>query len=156
MTWESKQVVAAFTGNKDHQKDVQEILARLIHDPEVIRNRQEMIDDLLCNPELVDRLATLLPIIDSLASFSYRSKQEMNSLYEVAWRMGELQNIVDCIAGLGEILQGVEHPLKSQGFRLLLDEVLKVRQTPTFQNLVKELPDLLAKITCASVPLGST
>jgi hypothetical protein len=148
-------VVAAFTGNRDQQKDIREIFAWLNQDPRVIRYRQEMIADLLRHPELVDRFTSLLPTIDSLARFSFRSEPGKNSLYEVAWRIGELQNIVDCIEGLGEILQGAKDDLTSQGFRLLLEEVLKVRETSAFQNLVKELPDLLSKMRgCASITIG--
>jgi hypothetical protein len=149
------QAIAAFTGNKDHQKEIQGIFSRMNQDPEVILYRQDIIVDLLSIPALVDGFTSLLPIIDSLARFSFRSEQPMNSLNEVAWRMGELQNIVDCIEGLGKILQDVKNNLSSQGFRLLLEEVLNVSQTPAFQNLVKELPDLLAKMrSCASITIG--
>ena len=149
------QILSAFTGNKDYQKDIQEIFTRLISDPEVIRYRQDIIDDLSGNPTLVERLTFLLPIIDSLARFSYRSEQGTNSLYEVTWRMGELQNIIDCIDGLVEILLEVKERLESQGFRLLLAEVLKVREKPTYQNLVKELPGLLSKMrACTSLTIG--
>lgn len=150
-----EQILSAFTGNRDYQKDIQEIFTLLINDPEVIRYRQDIIDDLSGNSILVERLTSLLPIIDSLARFSYRSERGTNSLYEVTWRMGELQNIIDCIEGLGEILIEVKERLQSQGFRLLLAEILKVRQNPTYQNLVKELPGLLSKMrSCTSITIG--
>jgi hypothetical protein len=150
-----EQVLAAFTGNQDHQKAIREIFARLVRDPQVIRYRQDILADLLGNPDLVDRFTAFLPTIDSLAFFSFRSKQGMTSLYEVIWRIGELQDIVSCIEGLSELLLGVKGALTSQGFRALLEEVLKVRENPVFQNLVKELPDLLSKVrACASITIG--
>ncbi len=150
-----EQILPAFTGNQDHQKMIADVLSLLIHDPEVIRYRQEILADLLCHPKLVDRITALLPVIDSLARYLSQTEQGLNSLYEVTWRLGELQNIVDCVDGLGEVLLEVRDQLTSDGLKLLLGEVLKIRANPVFQNLVKELPELLAKVrACASITIG--
>jgi DNA mismatch repair protein MutS len=150
-----EQVVAAFTTNKDHQKEIQQIFTCLIQEPVVLRYRLEIIDDLLRNPELVERLTALLPALDSLAHFSFVSEQALNSLHEVTWRIGELQNIVDCIEGIGEVLKRLENRLKSEGFRDLGVEIHKIRESPVFQKVVKDLPDLLAKMrSCVSITIG--
>jgi len=150
-----ERIVSAFASNMDHQQVIRQIFIRLVDNPEVLRYRQDIIDDLLRNPELADRLTSLLPVLDSLARFSFSAEKGMNSLHEVAWRLGELQNIVDCIGGLGEILLGAEKNLKSEGFHDLLVEILKVQQSLIFQRLVKELPELRLKLhTCASITIG--
>lgn len=149
------QIVAAFTADQEHQKEIQKIFSLLIRDPDVITYRQDVIDDLIRNPTLVDRLASLLPVIDSLVRYSYRAKEEMNSLHEVIWRMGELQNILNCIQGLGEIFLSMEGKINSQGLRILQEEVHKVQKDPTYRSLAKELPELLSKLrACNSITIG--
>ncbi len=150
-----EQIVSSFTSNAAHQKEIQQIFIRLIRDPEVIRYRQEIIDDLLRNPELADRLSGLLPALDSLANFSFTAEKALNSLHEVTWRIGELQNIVDCIEGMGEILKKVDSRLKSKGLRDLSLNIQAVRESPVFQKVVKELPDLLTRLrSCVSITIG--
>jgi hypothetical protein len=63
-------IVLAFTGNREHQREIRKILARLVRDPEVLQYRQHILDDLLKHPELVDGFAALLPVIDSLTGYS--------------------------------------------------------------------------------------
>jgi DNA mismatch repair protein MutS len=149
------QVVAAFTGNKDHQKDIKEIFTRVVCDPDTIRYRQDILVDLLDNPALVDRLTSLLPVIDSLTQFSFHPEQEKNTLHEVTWRVGELQCIIDCIEGLEEILVQVQNNIASQGLQALLTAVLKVKHGQVYQNLFRNLPELLEQLrSCASITIG--
>ena len=150
-----EQVMAAFSGNRRHQQESKNIFNRLIHDPQVIRYRQDVIEDLLRNQTLVDKLTALLPIIDSLTDFSFHPERGLNRLHEVTYRIGELQSIIDCIEGLDEILSGFENELSSQGFRELLLEVRKVKEKQDYRNLVKNLPGLLAQLrSCASITIG--
>ncbi len=70
-------------------------------------------------------------------------------------RIGELKNIVNCIEGLGEIFAEVEGSVNSLGFRTLKEEIGNIQNDPAYQNLVRELPDLLSKLrTCASITIG--
>ena len=150
-----EQVMAAFSGNRRHQQESKNIFNRLIHDPQVIRYRQDVIEDLLRNQTLVDKLTALLPIIDSLTDFSFHPERGLNRLHEVTYRIGELQSIIDCIEGLDEILSGFENELSSQGFCELLLEVRKVKEKQDYRNLVKNLPGLLAQLrSCASITIG--
>jgi DNA mismatch repair protein MutS len=151
------EIIAAFTPDREHQKDIRDLLSRLPRDPEVINYRQGVLEDLLANPELADRLATLLPVIDSL--FKYRGAQrahrEMTWLHEVIWQAGELQNMIDCIEGMQEDFRLVEGKIHSEGLRNLQEEIHKAQNDPGYQNLVKELPELLSKLRgCTSLTIG--
>jgi DNA mismatch repair protein MutS len=151
------QIVPAFTVNRDHQKEIQKILARLIHAPEVLDYRQQILDDLLKHPELADQFVELLPAIDALTGYSFHLENEkgLNLLHEVTWRVGELQNIIDCIEAISRILLAAQATLSSQGLRDLLAAVQQIQATPVYQNLVKELPELLSTLrVCASVTVG--
>jgi DNA mismatch repair ATPase MutS len=150
-----EELVAAFTSDREHQKEIRKVLSQLPRDPDVIAYRQAVLDDLLANPELVEKFTFLLPVIDSLFKYSYRAKQEMNSIHDVIWRAGELQNIIDCFEGVGEILQSAEDKIKSEGLRLLLEEIRRAQNDPKYQSLVKELPVLLSELrNCASMTIG--
>jgi hypothetical protein len=148
-------ISAAFTSNREYQREIDAILSVLIHEPEVIRYRQEIIADFLENPSLVKRLADQLPVIDSLASFSYSASRQMSTLHEVAWRIGELQSIIDCLQGLADIFRDMRGQLTSAGLKILGEEIQKAIQNPIFQSLARELPELMSKTrTCASVTIG--
>lgn len=148
-------ITAAFTRDKDHQKEIHRILCSLIQNSDVIRYRQDIIEDLLLHPALVERLEYLFPVIDSLVRYAYRNEQDADSLQEVIWRMGELQSVLDCIQGLGDIFTTIEGKLHSQGLRILQEQVRTLQDNPTYQHLVKELPELLTKLrACVSITIG--
>lgn len=151
------EIIAAFTPDREHQKEIQELFSRLPRDPGVITYRQAVLEDLLANPKLVERFASLLPVIDSLFEYrgTYRSHREMTWLHEVVRRTGELQNMTDCFEGMGEILRSVEGRIHSEGLRELSEEIRKAQNDPKYQSLVKELPELLSKLRgCASITIG--
>ncbi len=149
------EIIAAFTPDHEHQKEIQKIFSRLPRDPGVITYRQAVLDDLLANPELEEKFASLLPVIDSLFKYSYRSNRGMTWLHEIVWRAGELQNIIDCIEGMGEILCAVEGRLHSEGLRNLREEIRRSQNDPKYQSLVRELPGLLSKLRgCTSITIG--
>jgi hypothetical protein len=121
----------------------------------VIRYRQAILEDLLANPELAERFASLLPIINSLFESSCHLEQEMTWLHEVVWRAGELQNMIDCFEGMGKILETVEGRIHSEGLRHLQEEIRKAQRDPMYQRLVKELPVMLSRLQgCASITIG--
>lgn len=149
------EIIAAFATDREHQKEIRNLFSRLPCDPQVITYRQAVLEDLLANPELAERFASFLPVIDSLFAYSYRSHQKMTWLHEVIWRAGELQNMIDCFEGMGEILRSVKGRLHSEGLRDLQEEIRKAQNDPKYQSLVKELPELLSKLRgCASITIG--
>jgi len=148
-------LVRVFSTDAEHQKEAHQVLVTLCQDPDVIRYRQDVFDDLLRYPQLAGRLEALLPVIDALIRFRYKPMDEMNTMHEVTWRMGELQGIVDCVRGLGEVFKDIGSDLVSQGLRVLRDEVTRMHADPTFNDLAKELPALMDRLrTCASVTIG--
>ena len=149
------EILTAFTPSREHQQQIQNLFSHLPRDPEVIAYRQAVLEDLLANPELVERFTSLLPVIDSLYEASYHSEREMIWLHAVVWRAGELQNMIDCFEGVGDILLSVEGRIKSDGLRQLHEEVRRAQNDPKYQSLLKELPVLLSKLRgSASITIG--
>jgi DNA mismatch repair protein MutS len=149
------EVIAAFTPDREQQKEIRDLFSRLPRDPDVIAYRQAVLEDLLANPELAERIASLLPVIDSLFEHSHHMHREMTWLHEVVWRAGELQNTIDCFEGMGGMLRSVEGRIYSEGLRSLQEEIRKAQNDPKYQSLVRELPGLLARLQgCASLTIG--
>jgi DNA mismatch repair protein MutS len=150
-----EEVIAAFSSQRGHQREIRDIFYRLPRDPNAIGYRQAVLEDLLANPALAERFASLLPLIDSLFESPHRMEREMTWLHEVVWRTGELQNIIDCFEGMGEVLRSVEGNLHSEGLRILHEEVRKAQDDPTYQRLIRELPELLSRLQSkASITIG--
>ncbi len=148
-------IIAAFTPDRGQQREIQNLFSRLPRDPQVISYRQAVLDDLLANPELAERFSSLFPVIDSLFQSSYHSHREMSWLHEVVERAGELQNLIDCFEGMGEILDTVESRIRSDGLRLLQEEIRKAQNDPKYQSLIHELSELLSKLrNNASLTIG--
>ena len=84
---------------------IESILSNLCQDAEVIHYRQDVLQDILDNPEVAGRLADLMPAIVSLGSYGYRFARDRNTLQEVIWRLGELANYVECVQRLASDLR---------------------------------------------------
>jgi DNA mismatch repair protein MutS len=150
-----EEIIAAFTPDRHSQKEIQALFYRLPRDPDMISYRQAVLEDLLANPELAERFTSLLPVINSLVESSHRLEREMPWLHEVVWRAGELQNIIDCLEGIGQILGAVEDRIHSEGLRTLHAEIRMAQNDPKYQSLVKELPAMLSRLQgSASITIG--
>jgi hypothetical protein len=149
------ELITAFAPDREYRKEVQSLFERLPCDPNVISYRQAVLDDLLANPLLTERFTSLLPVINSLFERSRYTGSEMSWLHEVARRAEELQNIIECFEGMGEVLEEVEGRIQSEGLRNLQVEIARARKDPVYQNLVRELPEMVSKLqSSASITIG--
>jgi hypothetical protein len=148
-------VATAFAARREHRQLITKILLHLCDDPEVIRYRQDVLEDLSRYPTLAQGLKELLPQINALGVNYYAKENDFTGLYEVSWRLGELENYVDCVGQIGAIFDEIDGDLASAGLRQLRDSVATISQDPTFVRFVQELPDLLANIrSIASITIG--
>jgi len=149
------EIITAFAPESEYRREILPLFYRLPRDPHIISYRQEVLADLLANPEMAEKFNSLLPVINSLFEYSHRSKKEMTWLHEVVGRAEELQNMIDCFEGMGQILAVVGDTIRSEGLRSLREEIHKARSDPRYQSLVKELPAILAKLQSnASITIG--
>jgi DNA mismatch repair protein MutS len=133
---------------------IEKVLLRLCSDPEVIRYRQTVLEDLLKRPGLAARLEALLPKIKSLAGYDRRWIKERNVLVDVAWRLGELETFVEVVRQLAEAFREAG-ALESEALRALARRVGAIGQDAAFGNLERELPEMLAQLRAtASVTIG--
>ena len=146
--------IAALCEQPDQQESVRQILEALCQDADTIRYRQEVLADLLADDGLAAGLETLLPDICSLTRYHLpRDKAEI--LYEVTWRLGELESYCECLDRLAAIFDSHGGGLESRAFARLRSYVQAVREDPIYQNLRSELPDLMSRVRgISSVTVG--
>lgn len=147
--------VLAFGAGQKHRQDRERILFNLCQDPDVIRYRQDVIEDLLDHLHLFQCFDDLLPKIDELVVYRHVRRSEEQTLYEVTSHLGELELFTDCITEMLNAFKETEGKLRSRALLALRDTATRIEGDETFQNLVRELPDLLSRLrTSASVTIG--
>jgi hypothetical protein len=130
------------------------ILKGLCRDADTIRYRQEVLADLLAGDGLAGGLENLIPQISSLRRY-HLPRDRAQLLYEVTWRLGELETYCECVEKLSGLLHGHRPSIRSRALGRLFDHVQAVRTDPVFENLLAELPGLMSRVRgIASVTVG--
>lgn len=152
---EVEKIIAASCDQEEQREAMRQTLLTLCQDAVVIRYRQEIIADLLRNPGLAAAFKQLLSLINGLRFFTYRPDNAKTSLYEVTHRAGELEILVECIKVLDQAFEMVSGEPISSGLLALKELVERYSQDPSFRELTRELPELMAELrTCASITIG--
>lgn len=146
-------IVRRSSGREDRQA-IKDILLQVCRDPDVIRYRQDVVEDLLRYPELAAGFEKLLPKLAELNQYGQAEQQEIN-LYRVTWWLGELELYLECVRLLGQIFETVDRELSSAGLRQLRETIAAIQAGPTYTNLERELPGLLARMRgVGSITIG--
>ncbi|NDJ78113.1 MAG: hypothetical protein GYB65_17835 [Chloroflexi bacterium] len=146
-------ITALSAGYEDYTRDIRAILLDLCDDPRVIAYRQDVLADLLDDPDLARRLDDLLPTNIELDRFHYAARHGQTDLHEVLWRIGQLESYVETVEGLHAVFEGTR--VQSAGLRQLHDLVVGVRADETFQHLLADLPEMVRKVrNIGSITLG--
>jgi hypothetical protein len=113
------QLAQAFTAHSAYRQEIAHTLAFLPASEEMIRYRQDVLDDLQNQPELAAMLRELLPKIEALEYFntSLSIPTHQPAIYEVTTRAGELELLVDCTGRLSAGLRDLANDLRSEGLR---------------------------------------
>ena len=152
---ELEALVKAMCPYSPHQDAIRAVLYQLTPDPAIITYRQAVLSDLLDQPGLAEALKAMLPLLDELVLFTYQQFAGETSLHEVTWRAGELQLMLDCIQRLNEAFAAAAGDINSAGLRTLQGYIDQITADETFQQVVDELPAILAALReCASITIG--
>jgi hypothetical protein len=148
-----ERIVAFFSADHRQQEPIRRILLSLCQDAEVIGYRQDILRDLLNNPNLVRGLQALQPTIADLNHYRSYNAARTLQLEHLAWRLGQLDLYVESVQKLQAILAGTT--LHSAGLCRLRELVAAVAGDDQFQALAAELPDLMAQLReISSVTIG--
>jgi DNA mismatch repair protein MutS len=150
-----ERTIAALSKEYGYATQIRDVLLQVCDDPAVITYRQDVLADVVDIPGLGERLAALLPQVIALDSWGYSIRPGQSPLYEVVWRVGQLETYVEVIQGLQTAFEGLERPLHAEGLVRLRDVAGMVATDETFLRLAAELPDLVAKVRgIASITIG--
>jgi DNA mismatch repair protein MutS len=148
-------------GGRPARRDQRERLVRqtltdLCTDPAVIAYRQEVVDDLLNDAGLRERLAEVLPDLEALAETSSGSRFQAHddgAVQKIARQLGDLELFVDVARKLEWALDA--GPTPAAALEALRDAVGAITGEPAFLALEGELPGLRATLSQArSVTVG--
>jgi DNA mismatch repair ATPase MutS len=152
---ELEAIAQAMCTHSSYREAVRAVLFHLCQDQETIRYRQIVFADLQAQPALAQKIRTLLPLLDELTQFTYRSTGRRNQLQEVVARARELELLLETVQQLHAAFAAVSSPLQSAGLSALSDKVTALVGNLQFQELTKDLPGLLEALrTHASVTIG--
>lgn len=148
-------IVTALCLDRYQVDDIRNVLTALCDDLDVIRYRQDVLQDLLEHPDFATQLANLLPAIALLDRFGYSARPGHTPLHEVVWRVGQLEAYVECVQRLNALFDESGAGLRAEGLRQLHALVRLVEQDPLFQRLSGELPGLVTRVrNISSVTIG--
>jgi DNA mismatch repair ATPase MutS len=152
---ELEAIAGSMSTHSSYRDAVRSVVFRLCQDRRTIRYRQIVLTDLQAQPALAERLKALLPLLDELTQFTYRNIGRRNQLQEVVARARELELLVETVQQLHEAFTAVSSPLQSTGLLALRDKVSALVSNQQFQELIKDLPELLEALRShASVTIG--
>ena len=152
---ELESTLAALTDGRPRQSAIRKVFLNLSPDPVVIAYRQDVLDDLWHNPEFTNQLEAILPDLSTLELSHISVDRRRSPLQEVAWRLGELEYLVNCVSGLNTLFAGVGGHIRAAGWYSLRDHMAQVVRDPVYQQLTRELPNLLRTIRAnVSVTIG--
>ena len=140
-------------GDGRRERFVGAVLAELAIEPDIIAFRQEVVADLVADPQLRSRLANVLPGLSTLARERGHNPRETWSVLLIAQRLAELEVYVDVALQLRHALASAAPT--SRGCQALLTHIIAVTDAPEFQALKEELPALRARLDQAgSITIG--
>jgi hypothetical protein len=152
---ELESTLAALTAGRPRQSAIRKVFLNLCSDPVVIAYRQEVLDDLWQNPDFASQLEALLPDLNTLELSHISVDRRRSPLQEVAWRLGELEYLVTCVTGLTRLFSEVGRHIRAAGWHSLRDHIAQVARDPVYQQLSRELPNLLRSLRAnVSVTIG--
>lgn len=129
------------TRNPNEQNVIRNIMTQICCVPAVIRYRCDIFEDVLRFPVLRQRIGELLDQLEFLKSVERMAKDtDASSIWQLVNRLNELDQYIDCIAGIRDCLKGLD--IHSQGFADLRTFVEDIYNDSGFDYLKKDIKHL--------------
>ena len=118
------------------------IMSRICGDPEVIRFRLDVFEDIYNNPDFRNRMLEILDKIDFLRDYgSFRRDYEENSgTWDLVHRLEEIRDYIGYVEALQQCLGSTD--LKSKGLQGLKAEIGRIYVDNAFAELKKDISAL--------------
>jgi DNA mismatch repair protein MutS len=138
-----------------YTESILSFLLPLTTDANIIRYRQEVLEDFLRVPEVAAIFESLQSPLEEMERLGGPTPTEQTPLHKTLYRMGELDLYVDCIEKLWGVLSANHKKIKSAGLLRLLEFTTKVHEDPGFLTMARELPKLRTRYdNIAGISIG--
>ena len=133
------------SGELFEQNIIKNIMISFEKNPEVIRYRRDIFDDIFHFPKLRERIKELLEELAFLKELEKSTKDTSASpIWQLINRLHELDIYVTCIAGINQSL--TENDIKSEGLKRLKDFVSNIYNENGFEYLHDDIKSLVSEI----------
>ena len=128
----------------------------MIPDAEVIKYRQDILQDFMDYPELEESFDTsLLPLTNNLRKMEKANISHDDDMRRIAWRIDMLQVYMQCVDILHSLFCSPDRDFLSDGVKRLREMIRGIYESDNFKDLRHQLPALSEKIqTMTSVTIG--
>ena len=147
-------MVEQITQSDYEQTVIMRMMTKLVSDPEIIRYRCDIFDDIIRFPSLRERIEQLLEELDYLKDLERSVKDNTaEPIWQLINRLQELDVYVNCISGINESLE--KNDVKSVGLKKLKDYVNSIYSESGFEFLYQDIKELMNEVgRIRSVSLG--
>lgn len=116
------------------------ILTQFVDDPEVIRYRQDILEDFLTYPQLEGVFYEVIRrLYDFERSIESKNRNAM-ALIDISVRLEAIENYIACVNSCCDFAK--KNPLRSAGLRELMNEMTSVHDSKNFEALIRETETL--------------
>ena len=147
-------IIQHVTASNAERNMIKRMMTQIECDPDVIRLRCDIFEDIIRFPELRNKMKDLLEQLDFMKSIGGNFVEEnASSIWQLVNRLRELEVYIDCITEIKETLQ--KYPVKSEGLKQLRDYVSSVYNDSGFKYLSEDIKELLTETDeIKSITLG--
>ena len=120
------------------------IMSRITSDPEVVRFRLDVFDDIYRNPAFRERMLEILDKIEFLKDFGSfrRDNEESSGTWDLVHRLEEIRDYISYVEALQQCLG--EADLKSKGLKELKAQIDEIYNDNGFSELKEDIASLKA------------
>ncbi len=128
----------------------------MITDADVIKYRQDILQDFMDYPELEESFdQTLLPLTNNLRKMEKANISHDDDMRKIAWRIDMLGVYMQCVDILHSLFCSPDRDFLSEGVLRLREMISGIYDSQNYRELRNELPALSEKIqTMTSVTIG--
>ncbi len=131
------------------------IMSRICFDPEVVRFRLDVFEDIYNNPAFRERMLEILDKIDFLRDYGSfrRDNEETSGTWDLVHRLEEIRDYISYVEALQDCLGKAD--LKSQGLKDLMAYISNIYEDNAFKELKQDINNLKASTSnLKSVTVG--
>lgn len=137
------------------QNLILDVMSRICADPEVVRYRLDVFEDIYNNPAFRERMLEILDKIDFLRDYGSfrRDNEETSGTWDLVHRLEEIRDYIGYVEALQDCLGKAD--LKSQGLKDLMAYISGIYEDNGFKELKQDINNLKASTSnLKSVTVG--